>query len=245
MTFKKILIKLIVDNGIGADNKKLRDNWVEAILKKIPKGGSILDAGAGEMPYKIFCNHLNYTSQDFAKYDGEGNQTGLQTGSFDNSKLDIISDISSIPRKNESFDAIMCTEVLEHVPDPNRIIKEFSRLLKKNGKLIITAPFCSLTHFAPYHFSTGFNKYFYEEVLKTNEFKILEIIPNGNYFEYIAQEIRRLPSIAMRYSNHKTNYIEKIFFKLMLVILNKYNKKDTISSELLCFGYHVLAEKIK
>lgn len=68
----------------------------------------ILDAGAGELAYKHFCSHLHYVSQDFAQYDGKGNASGLQMGTWDQSNLDIISDITSIPEKDASFDAIMC-----------------------------------------------------------------------------------------------------------------------------------------
>lgn len=213
-------------NEIGTTNQKMRESWLDKTLKNIPRDSKILDAGAGELQYKKFCEHLNYFSQDFGQYDGKGNAEGLQTKKFDNSKLDILSDITKIPAEDASFDAIMCIEVLEHILEPIKAIKELSRLLKVNGKLLITAPFCSLTHFAPYHFSTGFNKYFYEEAFKTSGFKILEIIPNGNYYEYIAQEIRRLPSIIKKYSGCKINIFERIFIKLILSILNKYNKKD-------------------
>ncbi|MFA6554497.1 MAG: methyltransferase domain-containing protein [Candidatus Paceibacterota bacterium] len=239
-----IIKKLFADGSIGTNNKTVRETWLKSTLEKIPKGLSILDAGAGELQYKKFCQHLKYTSQDFAKYDGRGNESALQPGSWDNSKLDIVSDIGSIPRPDKSFDTVMCVEVLEHIPYPNEAFKEFSRLLKSGGKLIITAPFCSLSHFTPYHFATGFNKYFYETVLKANGFKVLEIIPNGNYYEYIAQEIRRVPNIVSKYSNTKVSIFEKLSIKLMLRLLNKYNKKDIGSKELLCFGYHVLAQKI-
>lgn len=241
--FKKIAKKILKNNKIGTTNKENREIWLEKTLKNIQNGHAILDAGAGELQYKKFCNHLKYTSQDFGKYDGKGNNNGLQIGNWDNSKLDIVSDISSIPRKDNSFDAIMCIEVLEHIPHPDKAIQEFSRLLKNDGKLIITAPFCSLTHFAPYHFYTGFNKYFYKEILKINGFKILEIIPNGNYYEYLAQESRRLPEIIKKYSNSNINIFEKILIGLILIMLNKYNKKEKESNELMCFGYHILAKK--
>jgi ubiquinone/menaquinone biosynthesis C-methylase UbiE len=241
---KNILSKLIPNDDIGLSNRNAREIWLENTLKKIPEGNSILDAGAGELQYKKFCNHLNYTSQDFGKYDGNGNNDGLQMGNWDNSKLDIISDITKIPREDKSFDTIMCIEVFEHIPDPNLAIKELARLLRKNGKLILTSPFCSMTHFAPYHFSTGFSKYYYEKLLEENGLKILEITPNGNYYKYLAQLTRGLPDVVTKYSNSKMNIFEKLFILLMLKILNKYNKKDTGSKELLCFGYHVLAEKI-
>ncbi len=171
---------------IGTHNESTRVAWLEATLKKIPNGSRLLDAGAGEQQFKKFCGHLNYVSQDFAQYKPEELNKGLQMDKWDYGKLDIISDIAAIPEQDASFDAIMCTEVFEHIINPRDAVKEFSRLLKKDGYLIITAPFCSLTHFAPYHFYTGFNKYFYETSLKENGFEILEMTPNGNFFEFVA-----------------------------------------------------------
>ncbi len=241
---KKVFKIVLPNNDIGLSNKNAREAWLEETLKKIPAGHSILDAGAGELQYKKFCNHLAYTSQDFGKYDGAGNGDGLQIGSWDNSKLDIVSDISAIPVKDNSFDAVLCVEVFEHIPYPNEALKEFSRIVKKGGKLIVTAPFCSMTHFAPYHFSTGFSRYFYEEALRANGFKIIELVPNGNYYSYLAQLTRGLPDIVTKYSNSRMNWYEKFLALVVLKMLNKYNMRDTGSSELLCFGYHVLAEKI-
>lgn len=230
---------------VGTKNESTRIKWVKKNLKKIPKGSKILDAGAGEQQFKKFCSHLKYTSQDFAQYEGKGDRRGLQRGTWEYGKLDIISDITSIPRLDESFDAILCTEVFEHLSDPLSALKEFSRLLKKEGYLIITAPFCSLTHFSPYHFYTGFNRYFYETHLPKLGFKIIESKANGNYFEYLAQEIRRIPEVLRMYTKQKQN-ISYFFARLILLkFLDKLSKNDKGSSELLNFGYHVFARKIE
>ena len=218
-----------------------REAWLEKTLKQIPAGSRILDAGAGEQQYKRFCAHLNYVAQDFGQYDGKGNDAGLQMGNWNQSNLDIISDITAIPEPNASFDAIMCVEVFEHLPKPIKAIQEFARLLKPGGHLILTAPFCSLTHFAPYHFYTGYNRYFYEAHLPANGFKILDLQENGNYFEYLAQEVRRIPEMAERYANEHPGLFESLVMKLCLSMLERFSKKDKGSSEMLHFGCHVLA----
>jgi len=227
---------------IGTTNESVRVQWIKETLKKIPAGSSILDAGAGEGQFKKFCDHLKYTSQDFGQYDGSGD-TGLQTGTWDNSRLDIISDITSIPRPDDSFDVIMFPDVFEHIPNPQLAIREFTRLLKPNGYLLITAPFASLTHFAPYHFATGFNRYFYEYHLNENGYDILEMQMNGNFFEYVAQELRRIKTIGKRYTSQKVTLLDKIFIHLPLWTLQKLSKADKGSGELLCFGIHVFARK--
>ena len=227
---------------VGTTNESERVAWIEKTLQKIPAGATILDAGAGESQFKKFCGHLNYVAQDFAQYEGKGD-IGLQTGTWDNSKLDIISDITSIPRPDASFDAIMCTEVLEHVPDAVCALKELDRLLRPGGYLLITAPFASITHFAPYHFATGFNRFFYEHHLKALRYNIEDLQMNGNYFEYIGQELRRVKRIGKEYAAKKIGFFDKLLIHLNLLTLQRLSKTGNNSSELLSYGVHVFARK--
>lgn len=227
---------------VGTTNESAREKWIEETLQKIPAGLTILDAGAGETPYKKFCKHLNYVAQDFGKYEGTG-EVGLQMGSWDNSKLDIVSDITAIPRPDASFDAIMCTEVLEHVPDPVAALTELNRVLKPNGYLLTTAPFASLTHFAPYHFATGFNRFFYEHHLKSFGYDIHEMKMNGNYFEYIAQEIRRIKRMGKEYAGTKISIFDKVLAHLLLLTLQRLSSRGDGSNEMLCYGIFVFAQK--
>ncbi len=228
---------------VGLNNLSTREKWLEETLLKIPTGHSILDAGAGELQYKKFCEHLIYTSQDFGQYDGTGDASGLQIGSWDNSKLDIISDITSVPKPDESFDAVMCIEVLEHVPEPVAAMREIIRLLRPNGYLVVTAPFASLTHFSPYFFHTGLSRYFYEHWCKEFNLDILDLQFNGNYFEYLAQELRRLPDISIRYAGKSISDVELLFSKALLSTLNDLSSKESGSNQLLSFGIHLLAQK--
>jgi len=235
------LVEKVYAGQVGTHNESTRIAWLEKTLKQIPAGARILDAGAGERQFKKFCAHLNYVAQDFGQYDGRGDQVGLQTGSWDQTDLDIICDITNIPEPDSSFDAIMCVEVLEHLPSPILAIKEFSRLLRSGGHLIITAPFCSLTHLAPYHFYSGFNKYFYQTHLPSYDFEIVELQENGNFFEYLAQEIRRTPEMAELYAKDKPDQLEDSALQTTLNMLDRFSRQGQSSSEMLHFGYHVYA----
>ena len=227
----------------GTRNQSAREAWLERTLKKIPPGSRILDAGAGELQYKRFCAHLVYVSQDFGRYDGKGDRRGLQTEKREGSNVDIVCDITDIPEADGSFDAVMCVEVLEHLPDPLPALREFRRLLGKGGRLVLTAPFCSLTHYAPYHFVTGFNRYYYEHHLAALGFRILDIAENGNFFEYLAQEVRRVPLCAEKYSSHRLSGKDNAVIRDLLQALGRLSETDGGSGELLCYGYHVFAEK--
>lgn len=229
---------------IGTINEQPRNHWIEQQLRALPAGLRILDAGCGEQQHRKFCQHLNYVGQDFDSYHGQGDLKGLQMGNWDQSNIDIISDIVAIPEPDQSFDVILCSEVFEHLPDPLGALKEFERLLVSGGKLILTAPFCSLTHFSPYHFYSGFNRYFYETNLRKYGLEILEIKTNGNFFDYIAQELRRINYVAQRYTNYNFSELDHNTIYESLSLLELINQEQNNSEELLCFGYHVLAEKI-
>jgi SAM-dependent methyltransferase len=232
-----------ISPDVGKQNTDHRENWLRDSLAAMPDGARVLDAGAGTQRYKKYCNHLNYVSQDFASYDGQGDGSGIQMGEFQYGKLDIVSDISSIPEEDSCFDVIMCVEVIEHLQDPLPAIREFSRLLKKGGILLISAPFCSLTHFAPYHFSSGFNRYWYDVHLASNGFHIESMQPNGNYYEFMAQEISRLPTVTEKYTNSHVGVLTRIASYILLRKLLKNSRNDKGSAELLCFGYEVIARK--
>lgn len=226
------------------NNEAVRHEWVRAILGRLPEGARILDAGAGEGRYRMYCDHLQYVSQDFGEYDGSGDGSALQTGEWNIEEVHLICDICKIPEPDESFDAILCTEVFEHLPSPIKAIEEFSRLLKPGGKLILTAPFASMTHFAPYHFYSGFNKYFYTEHMPSFGFHIVQLEENGNYFALIAQELIRLPSVMQKENASAVAvFISGALALLLAFFIKPFMSKKGDASDIACFGYHLLATK--
>jgi SAM-dependent methyltransferase len=238
------LLKNIEDSYIGKDNASNLNKWVKENLENLQSGLTLLDVGAGSAPYKKYCDHLNYMSHDFGEYEAGGDGTGLQKKTDVYDSFDLISDITSIELKDESVDIVLCTEVLEHIPDPIRAISEMTRILKVGGQIIITTPFNSVTHWSPFFFFPGISPNFYEEHLK-EKYEITKLHHSGDYFSYIAQEIRRLPSVNNRYTTHKTSFIFEVAQRIILRGLNKMKDADTKSKELLCYGIFVMAKKIK
>jgi SAM-dependent methyltransferase len=163
-------------------NQFFRDEWVAAEAKKIPAGSKVLDVGAGAGPYRELFAHCEYRAQDFGREPGS---VGRYT------VLDYTSDILSIPAPDGAFDAILCTEVLEHVPEPAAALREMGRLLRAGGTLLMTAPLGSLLHQEPFHFYGGFTPFWYEKFLPEAGFDLVSVEKNGGFFCFFGQEAMR------------------------------------------------------
>lgn len=247
-TYKIPLDKIIgVQNTwwyVSNSNFYKRNDWIIEQLKTIKAGKRILDAGAGNQRYRPYCNHLDYVSQDFGKYDKVEKVEGIHgEDEWESEQCDILSDITDIPVEDESFDVILCSEVIEHLKNPILAIDEFYRILKKNGELILTAPFCSLTHMAPFYYSNGFSKYWYQDILSDAGFYVSSIIHNGNYFSYLAQELMRTEKMAIRYGTTALSAKEKELIMETTKIVMERAESTKGSEECQCFGLFVKAIK--
>ena len=127
IVFKVFLFKLFKPlEKIFAYNRMRRDRWLTEQANKIPKGSKVLDIGAGGCPHREKFNHCKYFTQDFTQLSDLQIQNQEGYG-----RIDFVSDILEIPVPDKSYDAILCTEVIEHIPDPISAIQEMSRILKQ------------------------------------------------------------------------------------------------------------------
>lgn len=133
----------------------------------------LLDIGCGTKPYDIYF-------KDFKKINCD-----IDPG---RGLIDIICAASFLPFPNESFSSVLCTEVLEHVPDPNKAVNSIHRVLKRGGRALVTVPCWWPAHELP------FDYYRYPEhglrlLFESNGFRILQLLPRGGLYALLGQII--------------------------------------------------------
>lgn len=222
-------------------NQKQRDDWIKNICSKIPKSSRVLDVGAGTCPYRPFLLHCQYFCQDFKKLKKNHN---LNKGNYGN--IDYVCDILKIPDTLMKFDYILCTEVLEHVYEPIKVIEKISSLLKPNGTLILTAPLSSGLHQEPFHFYGGFTPYWYKKTLQNNHFEQIKIRPNGSLFSLYSQESLRVCKTLFPNGLEKILYIPLWLLSCiwtLIISLCATNAEKFAKPVKFTAGFHVTAIK--
>jgi ubiquinone/menaquinone biosynthesis C-methylase UbiE len=219
-----------------------RDKWVEKQANLIKNGSKILDVGAGSSPYRGLFSHCEYKTHDFIQLNDEQLRGRKGYG-----KIDYVSDIISIPVEDNSFDAVLCTEVFEHIPYPIQALEEISRLLKKGGVLILTAPLGSGLHQVPYHFYGGYTPYWYEKFLNDNKYKSILIEPNMGFYSLFAQEHlrflrRNLPWKSLVSFLMLPLWLIMLPLGFLLPLLAPLLDKTSVEKDF-TLGYHVSAIK--
>lgn len=139
--------------------------------KYIKENATILDIGCGNKPYAQYIKNIT-------KIYDRNSYIGCDIIQSSEYQVDIICEATNIPLESERFDAIICTQVLEHIFDNKDLISEAHRLLKNDGVFIISAPFIWEHHEEPFDFFR-FTRFGFQNLLESSGFKIDHYCANG------------------------------------------------------------------
>jgi SAM-dependent methyltransferase len=213
------------------ENATIRD-FVRTAGKLTPPGAKLLDAGAGDSPYRQFFEHTTYIAIDMAATDYHRFRSIGVRGS-----------LAALPFSSEAFDGILCTQVLEHVPDPGRVLSELARVLKAGGRLFLTVPQSWEVHEAPYDYFR-FTRYGLDVLFQSAGLDVVTINPRGGYFYFLAARVSDFP----RYLDEGlwrlpiARRVLRVFFQRLLVrLLASLDHLDKEQRETL--GYQCVAVK--
>ncbi|WP_299550023.1 class I SAM-dependent methyltransferase [Seonamhaeicola sp.] len=163
------------------DRYYIRTSIFEALKRHIPFfKGALLDIGCGKMPYKAYI----LKNSEITDYVGLDIETALIYDA--KVKPDVTWDGKTMPFKDESFDCAFGTEVLEHCPDPEIVLKEVNRILKPGGMFFFTVPFLWNLHEVP-NDEFRYTPFSLERYLKKGGFKDIDIKATGGWHASMAQ----------------------------------------------------------
>lgn len=146
--------------------------------------GVTLDVGCGHRPYEktFFAAAEKYVGMDYLT---------------DRSTPDVVGSATDIPLDDAGFDTVVSTEVLEHVPDPLKALREMYRVLKPGGHLILSTPMYWPRHEVPYDYF----RYPYDGLLhliKTSGFELVQLYNRGRSYAFIGQVIQQTQPIRAK-----------------------------------------------
>jgi SAM-dependent methyltransferase len=210
--------------------KKITRRNLDIFLEKYKTDNPVLDVGAGGSSYdRYFPNRI------MVDIDPKRNP-------------DIVADAHELPFPNESYGTVLCTEMLEHVKDPRRVVRELMRVLKPRGVLILTTRFVYPMHDTPHDY-WRFTRYCLEDLFK--DWKIVEIQGETECFSALGALFQRLAFQSTLVGGKLTKFIilfmAEILSLLDFLLVKEYGniQKNKPEDHIMTTGWYLVVEKSK
>ncbi len=168
---------------LDPENARLRA-FLQEESARLPERARVLDASAGARSYAQYFHRQQYESCDVP-------------GGFYQCRHDFECHLDAIPRADATYDAIVLTQVLEHVPNPAIVLAELSRVLKPGGVLLLSVPLNCPLHGEPWHFFQ-FTHYGLAELAQTAHFDVERCEKVGGAFWLLGKRAADLPRMVMK-----------------------------------------------
>lgn len=178
-------LRCLVDRQLGSIVKNLRPALTQLT-------GNVLDVGAGQSPWRVWLpESTSYQGIDI----GNAHEFGM-----DRKRSDIVYYVGrTIPFDDQSYDCVLCIEVLEHAEEPQSLIAEIARVLRPDGTLLLTVPWSARQHHLPYDYHR-FTRERLRVMLENGGFTHIQITERGNDVGAIANKLTVLTIRLLRTS---------------------------------------------
>ncbi len=165
----------------------------------VPSSDRVLDLGSGTAPYAHLFPHRQFVTTDLL------------------SRANVRSEAGALPFTAGAFDLVLCTEVLEHVPDPDRTLDEIHRLLGPSGALVLTTPLTYGIHEPrDYHRWTEMGL---RQILERHGFTVLELRPRGGVLLSLSALLLVVPWQLLGDSRARSWWQSVLFVPLYALVL--------------------------
>ena len=180
-------MQLMIRDDVVARTKELARSWdLDLLLRTytfIPRkilrnavrefgtqlGGNLLDVGCGSQQYREYLHCEQYFGIEWSA----------------DKRPPVVADVTQIPFRDRAFDSALCTEVLEHLPEPGHCLEEIHRVVKPGGSVFFTVPMTVHTHSEPYDFYR-YTEYGLRYLLKKHGFEITTLRRLGGVVSVMA-----------------------------------------------------------
>jgi SAM-dependent methyltransferase len=156
-------------------------SFIGEVARGLTPGARVIDVGAGDAPYRDFFTPVEYITVDWEHSSHAGAR-----------RSDIIAAADSLPLADASVDAVLMTELLEHVSVPSAVLREAARILRPHGAIALTVPFVWMLHEMPHDYfrytPSALHLLFTEA-----GFDQVVVRPRGDYFTTLAQLMQVTP----------------------------------------------------
>jgi SAM-dependent methyltransferase len=134
------VIKPLLQRVFFNSSRRYLHMFVSEATANLSHDALVLDAGAGDAPYRHLFAEYQYQSTDFLRVNKQY------------SDVSYVCDLQNIPVQADRYDLVVLTQVLEHLPEPKLVLKDIYRILKPGGKLWLSAPLYFPEHEVPFDF---------------------------------------------------------------------------------------------
>lgn len=155
--------------------RDIRRQLEVCMRQRLQRSDAVYDVGCGTKPFGRFLSGV------------AGSHIGIDMagGFYGESAVDVIGIADAIPVRDAVADAVLSSQVIEHLPDPEEALREARRILKPGGLLFISFPLLFPLHAAPYDFFR-YTEHGFEAMCRRHGFEVLERHHMGGFWYMVS-----------------------------------------------------------